>query len=35
MERDVGGGTFTPSMLMGRKFVELLPGSGAIQMNAH
>jgi short subunit dehydrogenase-like uncharacterized protein len=35
LERNGGGGTFTPSMLMGRKFVEQLPGSGAIQMNAH
>ena len=36
LERDgCGGGTFTPSMLMGRKFVEQLPGSGTIQMAAH
>ena len=35
LERDGLGGTFTPSMLMGRKFVEQLPGSGTIQMAAH
>ena len=35
LERDGLGGTFTPSMLMGRKFVEQLPGSGTIQMGAH
>jgi short subunit dehydrogenase-like uncharacterized protein len=32
LQRDGSGGTLTPSMLMGRKFVEQLPGSGTIEM---
>ena len=32
LQRDGDGGTFTPSMLMGKKLVEQLPGSGAIRI---
>jgi short subunit dehydrogenase-like uncharacterized protein len=35
LERDGNGGTFTPSMLMGRTLVEQLPGSATIQMSSH
>jgi short subunit dehydrogenase-like uncharacterized protein len=35
LQRNGPGGTLTPSMLMGRKFVEQLPGSGTIRIIDH